>query len=91
MPKHTFHLKYAPHFGSFKELAGPDPIDQLKFIADQGFTAFEENGLGTRPVGEQEKIAAEMQRLGLQMGVFSASKLMGQPNFVSAADDVRQN
>ena len=32
-----FKLKYAPHFNMFKNSAGDDPIDQLKFAADQGF------------------------------------------------------
>ena len=34
-----FKLKYAPSFGSFKASAGNDPIDQLKFMSDQGFLA----------------------------------------------------
>ena len=38
--KHAFHLKYAPHFGMFKHSAGDDPLDQLRFAADQGFTAW---------------------------------------------------
>ncbi|MCA1759942.1 MAG: twin-arginine translocation signal domain-containing protein, partial [Bacteroidales bacterium] len=41
----NFKLKYAPHFGMFKNSAGDDLIDQLKFMADQGFTALEDNGL----------------------------------------------
>ena len=45
--KHQFNLKYAPHIGMFKNLAGDDPIDQLNFMADQGFTAFEDNNMGT--------------------------------------------
>jgi len=28
----------------FRHHAGNDPIDQLNFMADQGFTAFEDNG-----------------------------------------------
>ena len=39
-----FKLKYAPHPGSFKAHAGKDLIDQIKFAADQGFTAWEDNG-----------------------------------------------
>ena len=39
-----FKLRYAPHFGMFKEHAGPDPIAQLEFMAAQGFTALEDNG-----------------------------------------------
>ena len=37
--KHKFNLKYAPHIGMFKELAGENPIAQLDFMASQGFTA----------------------------------------------------
>jgi len=65
-----FKLKYAPHFGMFKHSAGADPIDQLKFAADQGFTAWEDNGMMEKPPDLQEKIAREMSRLGMTMGVF---------------------
>lgn len=44
VPKNTFNLAYAPHLGMFRYHAGNDPIDQLNFMADQGFTAFEDNG-----------------------------------------------
>lgn len=65
-----FKLHYAPHFGMFEQTAGKDPIEQLKFIADRGFTAIEDNGMAGRPVEEQERIAGEMTRLKLRMGVF---------------------
>jgi hydroxypyruvate isomerase len=66
----AFKLKYAPHFGMFKASAGDDPIAQLRFMADQGFTALEDNGMMGRPVDEQARIGAEMSRLGMTMGVF---------------------
>ncbi len=72
--KYDYHLKYAPHFGMFKNSAGDDLIDQLKFMADQGFTALEDNGMMGRPVDVQEKIAKEMSRLGMEMGVFVIDK-----------------
>lgn len=68
-----FKLKYAPHFGMFRNLAGDDPIDQLKFAADQGFTAWEDNGMKNKPVELQEKIAKTMSDLGMTMGVFVAT------------------
>jgi hydroxypyruvate isomerase len=68
-----FKLKYAPHFGMFEAHAGPDLVDQLKFAANEGFTAFEDNEMRGRGVGEQERIARAMARLGLQMGVFVAN------------------
>lgn len=68
----TFRLNYAPHFGMFRHSAGEDPIEQLKFAADQGFTAWEDNGMMGRQAAEQERIAREMERLGMKMGVFVA-------------------
>lgn len=47
-------------------------IDQLKFMADAGFTALEDNGMKGRTVETQEAIASEMGRLGMDMGVFVA-------------------
>jgi hydroxypyruvate isomerase len=67
-----FQLAYAPHFGMFREHAGNDPVEQLRFMAAEGFTALEDNGMKQRPVEEQERIAAEMERLGMRMGVFVA-------------------
>jgi hydroxypyruvate isomerase len=70
MPSTPFKLKYAPHFGMFQNSAGPDLVDQLKFAADQGFTAWEDNGMAGRPPAEQEKLAKSMRDLGITMGVF---------------------
>ena len=68
--KNTFKLKYAPHFGMFENNAGKDPIDQLKFMADQGFTAMEDNGMMGRTPELQSKIGETMAKLGMTMGVF---------------------
>ncbi len=67
-----FKLKYAPGLGTFREHAGKDPIDNIKFIADQGFTAMFDNGLMNKPPELQEKIANELVRLGLDIGPFVA-------------------
>ncbi len=67
-----FKLKYAPGLGTFREHAGKDPIDNMKFIADQGFTAMFDNGLMNKPRDLQEKIANELVRLGLDIGPFVA-------------------
>ncbi|MGP1991300.1 hydroxypyruvate isomerase family protein [Zobellia laminariae] len=69
---YKFNLKYAPHLGMFENHAGKDPIDQLNFMADQGFTAFEDNKMRTRDVAVQEKMAQTMQKRGIEMGVFVA-------------------
>ena len=69
-PKRKFQLRYAPHFGMFKAHAGEDLVAQLEFMAAQGFTALEDNGLMGRPVDVQAKIGATLARLGMTMGVF---------------------
>jgi hydroxypyruvate isomerase len=66
----------------FKENAGPDILDQLQFMADQGFTAFEDNGMMGRPVDMQEKIAKKMSQLGLTMGVFVANADFAKKTFI---------
>lgn len=65
-----FRLGYAPHFGMFSNLAGSDPIAQLEFAREQGFTAWEDNGMMGRSVEDQTRIAKAMERLGIRMGVF---------------------
>lgn len=85
-----FNLAYAPHFGMFQAHAGEDLIDQLKFMADEGFTAMEDNGMMSRPVDVQEKIAAEMARLKLRMGVFVAYAEFGARSFVLNPKSVRK-
>lgn len=78
-----FKLGYAPHFGSFKALAGDDLIAQLEFAAARGFTAFEDNGMKGRPEADQERIAAAMTRLNLRMGMFVATSSFSEPTFAS--------
>ncbi len=69
-PKRKFKLKFAPHLGQFIGHAGEDIVDQLKFMADEGFTVLEDNEMMQRPVATQETIARTLQQLGMSMGVF---------------------
>ncbi len=84
-----FKLKYAPHFGMFADSAGDDPVDQLAFMADHGFTALEDNGMMGRPVEDQERIARAMERLGMTMGVFVASADFNNVTFASERRSAR--
>ena len=79
--KAKFTLKYAPTLGMFNKNAGNDPIDNLKFIADQGFRAVYDLNLINRPPAEQEKIVNEGRKLGLEWGQFSVKTGNG-PHFV---------
>lgn len=83
-----FKLKYAPHFGMFENSAGKDPLDQLRYAAEQGFTAWEDNGMAGRSIEEQEKIASTMSSLGMTMGVFVAHSIpWGKPELTSGSQE----
>ncbi|MEM9917283.1 MAG: TIM barrel protein [Bacteroidota bacterium] len=87
----AFQLKFAPHLGMFKEHAGADPIDQLNFMADQGFTAFEDNGMKERDVAMQEKMASTMAKRGIEMGVFVAHKIYWQEANLANGDAAKRD
>ena len=90
MKKHLYRLDYAPHLGMFKHHAGENPLDQLRFMADQGFTAFEDNGMKGRTIEMQEKMAKLMQKLEIRMGVFVAHKIYWkEPNLASGKAEWR--
>ncbi|MDP6523722.1 MAG: TIM barrel protein [Kiritimatiellia bacterium] len=89
--KGKFKLKYAPHFGMFKNSAGKDLIDQVKFMADQGFPALEDNGMMRKPIELQRKIAAEMAKREMTMGVFVGYSGGGNTDMVSKADKAYQD
>lgn len=90
MPQHQFKLAYAPHFGMFRNLAGEDPLAQLRYAAEVGFTAWEDNGMKGRPPEQQDAIAREMERLGMQMGVFVAHGNFGATDFAAPTDEQRE-
>lgn len=86
----TFNLNYAPHLGMFRQHAGTDPVDQLNFMADEGFRAFEDNGMKGRPIEVQEAMARTMANRDIKMGVFVAHTIFWQePNLASGRDDWR--
>jgi len=90
-PKTKFNLNYAPHFGMFKHSAGEDLIDQLNFMADQGFTAFEDNNLKKRSISDQNKIASTLTKRNIKMGVFVAHSIYWkEPNLASGNKDKRK-
>src|SRR5690606_16081563 len=66
----TFKMDFAPHFGMFRNSAPGGIVDELKFMADQGFRSLEDNGMLGRPVAEQELIGKTLNDLGMRMGVF---------------------
>ena len=79
-----FKLNYAPHINMFECHAGPDPLDQIRFMADMGFRALEDSGpahpgfpgrLGLgfllQPVELVSKIGETLAALDMEMGTVS--------------------
>ncbi len=93
VPLKEFQLSYAPHFGMFREHAGEDTVAQLEWAREQGFQAWEDNGMAGRTGEEQERIAKAMERLGMRMGVFVANfgTAFEPTTFTSGRADSRDN
>jgi len=85
-----FKLKYAPSIGMFREHAGKEIIDNIKFCYDMGFRAMFDNGLMGRPVEDQMKIANEMQRLGMELGPFVLYADFAVTSFVLDKPEIRE-
>ncbi len=85
----SFKLKYAPYFGMFEAHAGKNPIDQIKFMADQGFKAMFDNGLMNKDPSLQEAIAREMNRLDMELGPFVAYADFKVKSFVTQDKEIR--
>jgi hydroxypyruvate isomerase len=86
-----FKLKYAPHFGMFGNLAPGDRLDQIRFAADQGFTAWEHNGMAGESPDFQEQFAQVSQDRGMTMGVFVVNMATAWgPSFAEGKKDTRE-
>jgi hydroxypyruvate isomerase len=85
-----FQLAYAPHFGMFENHAGEDLVEQLRFMAAEGFTALEDNGMTGRSVADQQRIASEMARLGMRMGVFVAHTIGWNDSNLTSGDAAKR-
>jgi hydroxypyruvate isomerase len=87
--KSGFKLKYAPYFGMFEAHTGKDPIDQIKFMADQGFRAMFDNGLMRKDPALQEAIAKELNRLNMELGPFVAYADFKVESFVKKNKEIQ--
>lgn len=70
----------------FKSSAGDDVLDQIRFAADQGFTAWEHNPLSQETPEMQEKIGKLLAEKQMQMGVFIAYSDFDRPVFAKKND-----
>lgn len=65
-----FQCNYGIHDGMFRNHAGNDFVDQIKFAYDMGFRAIEDNGMMSRTPEQQQRIGDTLAKLGMTMGVF---------------------
>jgi hydroxypyruvate isomerase len=86
-PARAFKLAYAPHFGMFRQHAGERGLAaELEFMAAEGFTALEDNGLKGRSVADQELIGKTLERLKMRMGVFVAHTISWNEPHLATGD-----
>jgi hydroxypyruvate isomerase len=74
----------------FSRHAGKAMVDQIKFMADQGFRAMFDNGLMNRPVAEQEAVARETAIRNMSIGPFVAYADFQVKSFVTRDPSVRE-
>lgn len=86
-----FKLNYAPHPGHFKHTVGDDVIDQIKYAHDNGFTAWEFNGLPKETTQMQERVGSTLDDLGMIMGVFVAYGNFTDPTFAVKSEDAQKD
>lgn len=89
-PANPFKLKFSPDYGIFNVLGGTDAVDYIKWVYDQGFRAFENTMLIKRPVQEQERISACIQRLGMEFGQFVGTMSFTEVTFAGNSGEKRQ-
>jgi len=84
-----FRMKFSPEFGIFADVAGKDPIDQIKWGHDQGFRAWENTGLRGKSTQEQEQISKTLQQLGMEFGQFVGTMTFKEVTFAGKDASLR--
>ncbi len=85
-----FQLNYAPHFGMFRNSAPDGFLNELDFMAEQGFRSLEDNEMKKRSLEDQMAIAKRMEKHSMVMGVFVAHTIYwNEPNLTSGRSQWR--
>jgi hydroxypyruvate isomerase len=74
-------MRFGPHPGMFRHHAGDNVLAQIRFAHDQGFTAWEQNGMPGQTPAMQEKIGKLLSDLKMKMGVFVGYGSFDKPTF----------
>ncbi|HEV8000387.1 MAG TPA: TIM barrel protein [Planctomycetaceae bacterium] len=85
----SFSRDYAPQLGMFRHHAGIDPIDQIHFLADQGFRSIEDTGLRGKSPALQTQIRSALARRGMSLACFTGLANFGRPTFASKRRDLQ--
>jgi hydroxypyruvate isomerase len=85
-----FNMKFSPEFGIFKAAAGDNLVDQIKWGYDQGFRAWENTGLKSRSVTDQETISKTVQQLGMEFGQFVGTMTFEHVTFAGRDASARE-
>lgn len=85
-----FKLRYAPHFSTFRSHCGDNPLDAIRFCADQGFRGMFDNGLMGKSPDMQEKIGQAIRDRGMELGPFVLYADFGAKSFVKSDADTRR-
>ena len=68
-----YKCKFSPNLGQCTaSTKGLSEVDKIKFFYDCGFRGLQDNGMPGRPVEIQNAMAKQMEKLGMEMGVFVA-------------------
>ncbi|NUQ52580.1 MAG: TIM barrel protein [Phycisphaerales bacterium] len=85
-----FKLNYAPHFGMFSSHA-KDDLDQVSFAGDEGFTAWEDNGMRWRDEAFHKAFAERMAKHNMRMGIFVAQDIdWEKPTLTTGDQGIRE-
>jgi hydroxypyruvate isomerase len=88
-PSRDFSRDYAPHLAMFRHHAGSDPLDQIRFLADEGFRSIEDTGLLAKSPALQRQVGSELARRGMSLACFTGVADFGRPTFASGRRDLR--
>jgi hydroxypyruvate isomerase len=84
-----FSMHFAPHLGllspdkgMFRHHAGDNPVHQIGFMAQKGFTAMEDNWMAIRSVDTQLAVGKALKDKGMRMGVIVNTMKYAEPTFV---------
>lgn len=85
-----FKLNYAPHFGMFSSHV-KDDLDQVSFAGDEGFTAWEDNGMRWRDENFHKAFAERMAKHNMRMGIFVAQDIdWEKPTLTTGDQGIRE-